>query len=66
MSSQLTPQNEPSYTDLLSYNRTMYKYTRKQMDAASKKARRRNGLDNSSTSSSETESSVSSMELRAL
>ena len=62
MSSSPTPNEDPLYTDLTSYRRTMHKHTKKQMEAASQSTRR---PDNSSAPSYKTEASVASIDSHA-
>lgn len=64
MSSPPIPNEDPVYTDLTSYTRTMHKYTKKQMEAASQSARRPISPDNSSAPSYKTEASVASIDSR--
>lgn len=65
MSSSPTPDEDPVYTDLTSYTRTMHKHTKMQMEAASQSAHRRTSADESSTRSYKTEGSINSVDSRA-
>lgn len=65
MSSSPIPNQDPLYTDLTSYTRTMHKHTKKQMEAASQSARRCSSPDDSSMRSYKTKESMGSVDSRA-